>query len=181
MRLDAQPAHVVALSLGGAVAQQLALDYPSCAQSGSGQHRIALRLSDWRQRMLGLKRFAGVYLQGMDKVAEGVAAVYSRYWNRRRCAGSGQTDRVRRPRPYRSSLWAMARFDATFLLELITCPTLIIAGEQDQTVSLAAKQILAQGIPNSRLVIIANSGHATPIDQPEAFNRAVLEFLNTIP
>ena len=81
----------------------------------------------------------------------------------------------------RDSLWAIARFNSTFLLELITCPTLIVAGEQDATVSLAAKQVLAQGIPNSQLVIIPNSGHATPIDQPEAFNRTVLEFLSTLP
>ena len=181
MRLDARPAHIVALSLGGAVAQQLALDYPELVRSLVLVNTVSNFVSaEWRQRMLGLKRFAGVYLQGMDKVAVDVADRLFPMLEQTPL----RTEAVVRiasndPQAYRASLWAIARFNTTFLLELITCPTLIIAGEQDTTVSLAAKQILAQGIPNSRTVIIPNSGHATPIDQPEAFNRAVLEFLST--
>ena len=182
MRLDARPAHVVGLSLGGAVAQQLALDFPELVRSlvlvNTASRFVT---SEWRQRMLGLKRFAGVYLQGMDKVAVDVADRLFPLLEQTPL----RTEAVTRiasndPKAYRASLWAIARFNATFLLELITCPTLIIAGEQDTTVPLAAKQMLAQRIPNSRLVIIPNSGHATPIDQPEAFNSAVLDFLSNV-
>lgn len=183
MRLDARPAHIVALSLGGAVAQQVAVDYPELVRSLVLVNTASNFVSaDWRQRMLGLKRFAGVYLQGMDKVAVDVADRLFPLLEQTPL----RTEAVERiasndPQAYRASLWAIARFNTTFLLELITCPTLIVAGEQDATVSLVAKQILAHGIPNSRLVIIPNSGHATPIDQPEAFNGTVLEFLSTIP
>jgi pimeloyl-ACP methyl ester carboxylesterase len=44
-------------------------------------------------------------------------------------------------------------------------------------VPLAAKEELARGIPGARLVVVADSGHATPADQPEAFNRVVLELV----
>jgi pimeloyl-ACP methyl ester carboxylesterase len=59
----------------------------------------------------------------------------------------------------------------------IACPTLVVAGDLDTTVPLASKRLLAQRIPLSHLEVIAGSGHATPVDQPEAFNRVVLQFL----
>jgi len=37
--------------------------------------------------------------------------------------------------------------------------------------------LLAQGIPGARQVLIAHAGHAVSVDQPEHFNRALLEFL----
>jgi 3-oxoadipate enol-lactonase len=63
----------------------------------------------------------------------------------------------------------------------IRCPTLVVAGDEDTTVPLAAKRLLAERIPGSRLEIIAASGHATPLDQPETFNRAILRFLDRLP
>jgi 3-oxoadipate enol-lactonase len=62
-------------------------------------------------------------------------------------------------------------------LASIRCPTLVIAGARDPTVPLAAKELLARRIPGARLLVIPGSRHATNIDQPEAFNRAVLEFV----
>jgi pimeloyl-ACP methyl ester carboxylesterase len=56
-------------------------------------------------------------------------------------------------------------------------PTLIVAGDRDTLVPLAAKIALATAIPCARLLVVPASGHATPHDQPEAFNRALLEFL----
>jgi 3-oxoadipate enol-lactonase len=63
----------------------------------------------------------------------------------------------------------------------ITCPTLVIAGDRDTTVPIHPKQFLAAHIPGARLEIIADSGHATPIDQAEVFNRLVLEFVESLP
>lgn len=45
---------------------------------------------------------------------------------------------------------------------------------------LASKRLLAERIPHSPLEIIANSGHATPVDQPDAFNRVTLQFLEQV-
>lgn len=179
MRLDARPAHILGLSLGGAVAQQLALDYPELVQSlilaNTASHFVT---TEWRQRLFGARRFAGAYLQPMDKVAVQVAdrlfpLLEQTPLRNEAIARIASND----PKAYRACLWAVARFNVTFLLELIACPALVIAGDQDTTVPFAAKQILAQRIPNSHLLVISNSGHATPIDQPEAFNSAVLAFL----
>ena len=182
MRIDARPAHVVALSLGGAVAQQLALDYPELVRSLVLTNTASRFVtSEWRQRLFGMRRFAGAYLQGMDQVAVQVADRLFPLLEQTPLRNEAITRiAANDPKAYRASLWAVARFNTTFLLELITCPTLVIAGDRDTTVPLAAKQVLAQGIPNSRLLIIPNSGHATPVDQPEQFNRAVLDFLKAV-
>jgi pimeloyl-ACP methyl ester carboxylesterase len=78
---------------------------------------------------------------------------------------------------YFAAMRALARFDARGQVAAIRCPTLIVAGDRDTSVPLAAKTELAAAIPGARLLIVPGSGHATPHDQPAAFNRALLEFL----
>jgi pimeloyl-ACP methyl ester carboxylesterase len=62
----------------------------------------------------------------------------------------------------------------------IRAPTLVVAGAQDATAPLASKIDLARGINGARLEVIEGSGHATPIDAPEAFNSLLLRFLDEV-
>ena len=61
----------------------------------------------------------------------------------------------------------------------ITVPTLIIVGERD-TPFLNGSDYMANKIPGARKVVIPDAGHSSNIDQPEAFNRAVLNFLGEV-
>ncbi len=65
------------------------------------------------------------------------------------------------------------------MLEAIKVPTLVLAGARDEPF-LAATEYMASKIPGATKVIIPNAGHAANIDQPEAFNQAVLAFLQRI-
>ncbi len=67
-------------------------------------------------------------------------------------------------------------FRLTGTLKSIRVPTLVTVGELDYACSKAAR-LLAQTIPNATLKIIDNSGHMAPLEQPAAFNAALLEFL----
>ncbi|MFQ5878884.1 MAG: alpha/beta fold hydrolase [Dehalococcoidia bacterium] len=58
----------------------------------------------------------------------------------------------------------------------INVPTLVICGERD-TDFIPATDYMAATIPDARKVIIANAGHGSNVDDSEAFNRAVLDFL----
>ena len=58
----------------------------------------------------------------------------------------------------------------------IVVPTLVLAGANDKPF-LAATDYMAAKIPGAKKVVIPDAGHAANIDQPEAFNKAVLEFL----
>ena len=182
-RIDARPAHVVGISLGGAVAQQLALDCPELVRSLVLINTAARFISsDWRQRLMGLRRVASVYLGGMDRTAQAVAdRLFPRPEQAALRRETAQRIAANDVRAYRATLWAIARFDVRDRLGEIRCPTLVVAGDEDSTVPLASKRLLAERIPGSRLEIIAASGHATPVDQPEAFNRVMLRFLDTMP
>lgn len=60
----------------------------------------------------------------------------------------------------------------------IRVPSLIIVGAND-TAFLAAADYMAAKIPLAAKVVIPNAGHSANIDQPELFNQAVLQFLDT--
>jgi pimeloyl-ACP methyl ester carboxylesterase len=81
----------------------------------------------------------------------------------------------------RSARGMLAQFDSRVIesLDSITVPTLIIVGAND-TPFLAGTDYMANRIPNARKVVIPDAGHAANIDQPEAFNQAVLEFLDAV-
>lgn len=62
-------------------------------------------------------------------------------------------------------------------LEQIENPTLVLAGKQDRIVPLEHCRAVAEGIPNARLIVLDQSGHSSPEEQPESVARAILEFL----
>lgn len=63
------------------------------------------------------------------------------------------------------------------LLPRVTVPTLVLVGAED-TDFRAAADYMAQKIPGAELVVLDRAGHGANVDQPEAFNRAILDFLD---
>jgi pimeloyl-ACP methyl ester carboxylesterase len=61
----------------------------------------------------------------------------------------------------------------------IAVPTLIIVGDQDQPF-LAPCEYMAKKIPGARLEVVRGAGHSSNLDQPEAFNRVLLDFLSSL-
>jgi pimeloyl-ACP methyl ester carboxylesterase len=62
-------------------------------------------------------------------------------------------------------------------LSTITCPTMVLCGEQDHSTGPNTAQVLAHLIPQSQLAIFAGSGHFPNIEVAERFNRAIEEFV----
>lgn len=72
---------------------------------------------------------------------------------------------------------AMAdRPDSFPLLAQITCPTLVIVGEEDQPTPPAEARLIAQAIAGATLAVIPDAGHLSNVEQPERFNEAVEKF-----
>ncbi len=65
-------------------------------------------------------------------------------------------------------------------LHEVTAPTLLIAGELDSTYADHAR-VLAEGIPDARLCLIANAGHAVHLEQPGALSSVLTGFLSSLP
>jgi 3-oxoadipate enol-lactonase len=73
------------------------------------------------------------------------------------------------------------RPDSTLTLAQISVPTLIIVGAEDAATPPQDAEVMRRGIHGSRLVEIAGAAHLSNVEQPEAFNRAVREFLAGLP
>lgn len=69
------------------------------------------------------------------------------------------------------------RPDASDLLPQIHCPTLALAGAEDTLTPPADARLMAERIPNARLVIIPQAGHLANMEQPADFNQALVTFL----
>jgi pimeloyl-ACP methyl ester carboxylesterase len=78
---------------------------------------------------------------------------------------------------YLASFSAIVGWGVQEKLSRIDCPTLIVTADRDYT-PVALKEAYTQLIPDARLVVIENSRHASPLDQPEAFNQILLSFLD---
>lgn len=72
-----------------------------------------------------------------------------------------------------------ARRDYSEDLPDINVPTLIIVGREDSIRPIADAEFMHSGIRNSQLVVIEDAAHMTNMEQPEEFNRVLIEFLET--
>jgi pimeloyl-ACP methyl ester carboxylesterase len=179
--LGEAPAHLVGLSLGGCVAQALAVRHP--------EHVRSLVLVNTFTRLQpagvrGLARLMGrlglLAVAPMPAVAAHVAGGLFPKAEQRPLYDEAVVRLSRNARrPYIALVAAIGRFDLRREVGAVRCPTLILAGDRDTTVPRSAVLALHHAIPGSALRFIADSGHATPVDQPEAFNEAVLEFLSS--
>ena len=66
-------------------------------------------------------------------------------------------------------------------LNEIRCPTLIIHGEKDSLVPIAAAREAAQRIPNARLEVIQGAGHWPMRERPQVFNQLLIDFFSSDP
>ena len=71
----------------------------------------------------------------------------------------------------------MGRSDSRPSLSAITVPTLVLVGDSDPFTPPELSGEIAEAIPEARLVVVKTSGHASTLEQPEAVNRALIEWL----
>jgi pimeloyl-ACP methyl ester carboxylesterase len=60
----------------------------------------------------------------------------------------------------------------------IKAPTLILWGKHDVLLPLSDGELLDRVIPNSRLVVLQESGHIPQVEQPDEFNKSLHDFLS---
>jgi pimeloyl-ACP methyl ester carboxylesterase len=173
---------LVGHSMGGMVAQELVARDPrgvdalvlACtsaafgAPGGDWQARfVAERLAplDAGQGMAGM---AAALVPGM--VSPGAAPGSAEF-------AAGVMARVPEA-TYRSALRAIVAFDRREALARIAMPTLLLAGEHDRTAPAAVMQRMAQRIPGAAFVTLADAGHIANVEQPAAFDAALLDFLH---
>jgi pimeloyl-ACP methyl ester carboxylesterase len=85
-------------------------------------------------------------------------------------------DNRQRLKPYLNQIGAVYGFDAYDRLPQITTPTLVLTGTDDALVPPANSKIIAERIPNARLIEFSEAGHLFFIEKPDEVNQALLDF-----
>jgi 3-oxoadipate enol-lactonase len=76
-----------------------------------------------------------------------------------------------------TDLMAMAdRPDSVRHLSVLSCPTLIVVGQEDNTTPLSDAQLMAERISGARLAIIPSAGHLSNLEQPKVFCDLLQDF-----
>ncbi|ASJ76296.1 alpha/beta fold hydrolase [Granulosicoccus antarcticus] len=177
--LELSKLHVVGLSMGAQIALQLALDHPDIVATVTAVNSPAdMKPRRVRDKLAVMQRKLLVRLLGMRLVGQVIAGRLlpgDEFAERRQLFANRWADND--PASYRASLNAILDWDITPELSHISQAILVIAASDDYT-PLAWKQRIVELAPNALMVVIENSRHAIPVERPQAFNAALLEFLS---
>jgi 3-oxoadipate enol-lactonase len=177
-RLGVESAHVYGLSMGGMVAQELALRFPERVRglvlggTTPGGPRAA------RPALGELSALAGGGRRGWL-----AGALFSPAFRRE------HPERVRELLAYfarhpatadglLAHWWATVYHDTTARLGRIQAPTLVMHGECDALAPLANARVLAARIPDAELAIVPGAGHAYALERPETSYRLLTAWLD---
>jgi pimeloyl-ACP methyl ester carboxylesterase len=181
-------AHVCGLSMGGYAALHFGLSYPDRALSlvvaGAGygsddpeRHRRDSETVVRRFETEGMAATGEDYSRGPTRVQflEKDPAGWQEFHDRL-CAGSarGHALTMRGVQMRRPTIYSLA--DRMARLEV---PTLIMTGDEDEP-CLEPGIFMKRTIPTSALVVLPKAGHTINLEDPDAFNRAVLDFLTVV-
>jgi len=175
--------HVGGLSLGGGIATRLALQFPSrvrslIATNSSSAAGLPLPMEALLMRARSIEI---TLTKGMDAMAEFAMAENPNVAARLQLDPRARDEfyaNYRRLTPigYANALRALLAMDyIADELPAIRVPVLLVGGDRDP--SLGPMKVMLRKIKGSRLVVLSPASHFANRDQPEAWNRAVLDFL----
>jgi 3-oxoadipate enol-lactonase len=185
--LDAEgidSAHVMGASMGGAIAQFVAVRHAPRARS-LVLACTACHHHEWRRELLEEWAVA-VARDGMSALGtEGLRWLVGPRLQRRFGLWLNLMARIllqASPENFVAQVRAIldAEDDVRFELESVRVPTLVITGTQDLLTPLGDAEELHELIPTSRLFELRGAAHSLMVEAPNAYNRAVLEFLNEV-
>ena len=184
--LGIDKAHVLGVSMGGMIAQELAINHPErvnklvlgCTFAKAGRSADSPEmnkameafgkspLDEESQRkliseMLDLSfntRSSRVFVRPFAKVAIRFYSI------------TGIIEQMK----------AVSRHDTIDRLKMIKAPTLVITGSEDRLVNPASSEVIAKLVPNAKLVIISGGGHTFFMEMHSDFNTEVLHFLKDV-
>jgi 3-oxoadipate enol-lactonase len=176
-----ESAHVFGVSMGGMIAQEFALQYPSRVRSLILGCTAAGGPSAVQAEPAAL---AALMRQGMtpEEAKEVIIPfVYDAATPRERIDEDMAIRMKWYPtlQGYMGQLQGILSWEAYSRIAQIAAPTLVIHGETDRLVPAANGRLIAERIPGAKFLLIHHASHIFETDQPGAANQAILEFLTT--
>ncbi len=170
---------VLGHSMGGVVAQELALRHPGRVLGLVLASTLpSIQAIGWRAKFLGSRL---VLNRAVPRSLSRFVMRVAEPWLTREQAEETLDFLTRTDF---TTLRAVGRglraFHATDRLGQIRCPALVIVGGRDRLTPVAGNEALHRAIPGSKFVVVPESGHGMPIERPREFAAAVQEFLKTV-
>jgi pimeloyl-ACP methyl ester carboxylesterase len=188
--LNISRAHVCGLSMGGYATLHFGLRHPDRARSlvvaGAGYGSVPGDRERFKQdvqatvrqfREGGMAAVADIYTKGparvqfMDKDPVG--------WREFRDMFAAQSALGHALTMQGVQLLRPSLYELEAELRALTVPTLVMTGDEDEP-CLEPALFLKRTIRSAGLVVLPKSGHTINLEEPEAFNRAVLDFLTAV-
>lgn len=181
--LGIKKAHLMGVSMGGMIAQELAINHPervdklvlgcTFAKAGAGSDSPEMRMAleafqrspqdeaSLRKLMSAMlefslnTRFNRVFILPFAKIAIRLSSV------------GGTVEQLK----------AVSTHDTVERLGMIKAPTLVITGTKDRLINPASSKLIAKFVANAKLIEIPGGGHTFFMEMHDDFNREVLRFL----
>lgn len=178
--LGVGPVHFLGLSMGGMIAQRLGVSRPDLVRS--------LSLCDTASEMPTLEmwndRISVAERDGLEGLLPGtIERWFTAPFRDASPAAVGFIEGMIRDTSasgYIACASAVRDMSQTHILKDITAPTLVLVGADDPACTPAQALVLHDGIKGSQHVVITEAAHLANIEQPHAFNAAVMDFLSGV-
>jgi len=175
--------HFIGLSMGGMVAQQLAVRHPQLVTSivvaNSSSYYDEGARAMWRARIETVRS------QGMDAIADGVMQKWFTPEFREDPEGAKRVAAVRAvlvandPKAYVDSCEAVSRIEFYGTNPRIACPALVIAGTRDESTPLAMAEVIRNSISGAELTTLPTA-HLSAVERPAEFTNLAVEFIRRV-
>jgi len=182
--LGIQKTHVVGVSLGGYIAQEMALEYPNLVDrlvllstSCGGPKYAQLTVAFWGEvatlaclppqeiirRGMALSTTGEFYRTNPDLIDRSVSI---------------RMEKLQPLHAFTRQSEAAMKFDSNQRAHLIRHPSLILAGDQDRVMPLVLTEELAKKVPYAQFKVFPNAAHLLFLEEADAVNRVIVDFLS---
>jgi len=176
--LNASPAHILGISMGGMIAFQMAIDFPALVKSlvivNSTPELIPRTLEDrwhmWQRllivRLLGMRKMGEVLGDRFfpEPEQEPLRTIFADRW--------AENDKP----AYLETMKGVFGWSVANQLSEIRSPTMVLGSDGDYF-PIEEKEAYVKKIPGAKLTVIRNARHGLPAEKPGVFNAVVAEFL----
>lgn len=184
--LNVDNAHILGFSMGGMIAQVVALKYPELVKSLILNATAAQLPAKAKYIVQHWLRMLNENVSLETRVREGLLWVYTDNFFENDEAVTAAVDLAgNQPHPlskhgFAGQVAALMKYDMRSQISQISAPTLVLVGGDEILIPLECSEELTDKIPKSELVVLERGGHNCWMEFPELFNQAVMQFLDRV-